>query len=79
MKPDIRMIPDIKWPDIRYCPILKFASTYNMFFLVGLDQWNFVMHPVDAAYTCDPKGMCVCLLPPRGHTSDHVGGHAISQ
>jgi len=22
----------------------------------GLDQWNFVMHPVDAAYTCDPKG-----------------------
>ncbi|KAL4235719.1 hypothetical protein ACF0H5_004111 [Mactra antiquata] len=22
----------------------------------GLDQWNFVMHPVDAAMTCDPKG-----------------------
>jgi len=22
----------------------------------GLDQWNFVMHPVDAAFTCDPKG-----------------------
>ncbi|KAK7114906.1 hypothetical protein V1264_000887 [Littorina saxatilis] len=22
----------------------------------GLDQWNFVMHPVDAALTCDPKG-----------------------
>jgi len=22
----------------------------------GLDQWNFVMHPVNAAATCDPKG-----------------------
>ena len=22
----------------------------------GLDQWNFVMHPIDAAMTCDPKG-----------------------
>jgi len=22
----------------------------------GLDQWNFVMHPVDAAATCDPNG-----------------------
>ena len=22
----------------------------------GLDHWNFVMHPVDAAMTCDPKG-----------------------
>jgi len=22
----------------------------------GLDQWNFVMHPVDAAATCDPRG-----------------------
>jgi len=22
----------------------------------GLDQWNFVMHPVDAALTCDPHG-----------------------
>ena len=22
----------------------------------GLDQWNFVMHPVDAALTCDPNG-----------------------
>ena len=22
----------------------------------GLDQWNFVMHPVNAAMTCDPKG-----------------------
>ncbi|XP_077982364.1 deoxyribodipyrimidine photo-lyase-like [Glandiceps talaboti] len=22
----------------------------------GLDQWNFVMHPVDAAMTCDPCG-----------------------
>ena len=22
----------------------------------GLDQWNFVMHPIDAAFTCDPKG-----------------------
>merc|ERR1719391_1545224 len=22
----------------------------------GLDQWNFVMHPVDAALTCDPDG-----------------------
>jgi len=22
----------------------------------GLDQWNFVMHPVDAAFTCDPQG-----------------------
>ena len=22
----------------------------------GLDQWNFVMHPVNAALTCDPKG-----------------------
>ncbi|XP_076449244.1 deoxyribodipyrimidine photo-lyase-like [Babylonia areolata] len=25
----------------------------------GLDQWNFVMHPVDAALTCDPKGQYV--------------------
>ena len=22
----------------------------------GLDQWNFVMHPVNAAKTCDPRG-----------------------
>jgi len=22
----------------------------------GLDQWNFVMHPVNAALTCDPRG-----------------------
>ena len=22
----------------------------------GLDQWNFVMHPVNAAMTCDPRG-----------------------
>ncbi len=22
----------------------------------NLSQWNFVMHPVDAAFTCDPKG-----------------------
>ena len=22
----------------------------------GLDQWNFVMHPVNAARTCDPRG-----------------------
>ena len=22
----------------------------------GLDQWNFVMHPVNAAHTCDPRG-----------------------
>lgn len=25
----------------------------------GLDQWNFVMHPVDAAFTCDPDGAYV--------------------
>ena len=25
----------------------------------GLDQWNFVMHPVDAAMTCDPEGSYV--------------------
>lgn len=25
----------------------------------GLDQWNFVMHPVDAALTCDPDGAYV--------------------
>nr|KAG5707978.1 hypothetical protein BaRGS_025116 [Batillaria attramentaria] len=25
----------------------------------GLDQWNFVMHPVDAAMTCDPNGQYV--------------------
>ncbi|KAL8619424.1 hypothetical protein ACOMHN_011775 [Nucella lapillus] len=25
----------------------------------GLDQWNFVMQPVDAALTCDPKGQYV--------------------
>ena len=24
--------------------------------MTGLDHWNFVMHPVDAAMTCDPKG-----------------------
>ena len=22
----------------------------------GIDHWNFVMHPVDAAHTCDPNG-----------------------
>ena len=25
----------------------------------GLDHWNFVMHPVDAAMTCDPRGAYV--------------------
>ncbi|XP_052063580.1 deoxyribodipyrimidine photo-lyase-like [Mytilus californianus] len=25
----------------------------------GLDQWNFVMHPIDAAMTCDPDGTYV--------------------
>lgn len=25
----------------------------------GLDHWNFVMHPVDAAMTCDPYGSYV--------------------
>lgn len=25
----------------------------------GLDHWNFVMHPVDAALTCDPDGSYV--------------------
>lgn len=25
----------------------------------GLDHWNFVMHPVDAAMTCDPNGTYV--------------------
>lgn len=25
----------------------------------GLDHWNFVMHPVDAAMTCDPYGTYV--------------------
>lgn len=24
--------------------------------MCGLDHWNFVMHPVDAAMTCDPRG-----------------------
>lgn len=24
--------------------------------MCGLDHWNFVMHPVDAATTCDPYG-----------------------
>ncbi|KAG9272970.1 hypothetical protein AMEX_G12052 [Astyanax mexicanus] len=24
--------------------------------MCGLDHWNFVMHPVDAALTCDPNG-----------------------
>ncbi|XP_030646307.1 uncharacterized protein LOC115826567 [Chanos chanos] len=24
--------------------------------MCGLDHWNFVMHPVDAALTCDPRG-----------------------
>ncbi|CAJ1056766.1 deoxyribodipyrimidine photo-lyase [Xyrichtys novacula] len=27
--------------------------------MCGLDHWNFVMHPVDAAMTCDPKGTYV--------------------
>lgn len=27
--------------------------------MCGLDHWNFVMHPVDAAMTCDPKGSYV--------------------
>ena len=25
----------------------------------GPDHWNFVMHPVDAAMTCDPRGTYV--------------------
>ncbi|KAM9572357.1 uncharacterized protein ACWYII_004351 isoform 2-T3 [Salvelinus alpinus] len=24
--------------------------------MCGLDHWNFVMHPVDTAMTCDPNG-----------------------
>ena len=24
--------------------------------MCGLDHWNFVMHPVSAAMTCDPSG-----------------------
>lgn len=24
--------------------------------MCGLDHWNFVMHPIDAAMTCDPYG-----------------------
>uniref|UniRef100_A0A1A8J898 Photolyase/cryptochrome alpha/beta domain-containing protein n=3 Tax=Nothobranchius TaxID=28779 RepID=A0A1A8J898_NOTKU len=27
--------------------------------LCGLDHWNFVMHPIDAAMTCDPNGSYV--------------------
>lgn len=27
--------------------------------MCGLDHWNFVMHPVDAALTCDPYGTFV--------------------
>uniref|UniRef100_H3CFA9 Si:ch1073-390k14.1 n=1 Tax=Tetraodon nigroviridis TaxID=99883 RepID=H3CFA9_TETNG len=27
--------------------------------MCGLDHWNFVMHPVDAAMTCDPDGSYV--------------------
>ncbi|XP_056138471.1 deoxyribodipyrimidine photo-lyase [Lampris incognitus] len=27
--------------------------------MCGLDHWNFVMHPVDAAMTCDPNGSYV--------------------
>lgn len=27
--------------------------------MCGLDHWNFVMHPVDAAMTCDPYGSYV--------------------
>lgn len=27
--------------------------------MCGLDHWNFVMHPVDAAMTCDPHGTFV--------------------
>lgn len=27
--------------------------------MCGLDLWNFVMHPVDAAMTCDPYGRYV--------------------
>lgn len=27
--------------------------------MCGLDHWNFVMHPVDAALTCDPRGAFV--------------------
>lgn len=27
--------------------------------MCGLDHWNFVMHPVDAAMTCDPHGTYV--------------------
>lgn len=27
--------------------------------MCGLDHWNFVMHPVDAAMTCDPCGSYV--------------------
>ncbi|XP_034541283.1 deoxyribodipyrimidine photo-lyase [Notolabrus celidotus] len=27
--------------------------------MCGLDHWNFVMHPIDAAMTCDPNGTYV--------------------
>nr|XP_057931297.1 deoxyribodipyrimidine photo-lyase [Doryrhamphus excisus] len=33
--------------------------------MCGLDHWNFVMHPVDAAMTCDPYGSYVRLWCPE--------------
>lgn len=33
--------------------------------MCGLDHWNFVMHPVDAALTCDPCGAFVRLWCPE--------------
>ena len=28
-------------------------------FIIGLDQWNFVLHPVHSSVTCDPDGSFV--------------------
>ena len=48
------------WVNIIYtCKLTISTHIHNIVSYLcdlGLDQWNFVMHPVDAAFTCDPKG-----------------------
>ncbi|XP_068168215.1 deoxyribodipyrimidine photo-lyase [Antennarius striatus] len=41
--------------------------------MCGLDHWNFVMHPVDAAMTCDPYGKFVRKwCPELSHLPDEL-------
>uniref|UniRef100_A0A673G4P3 Deoxyribodipyrimidine photo-lyase-like n=1 Tax=Sinocyclocheilus rhinocerous TaxID=307959 RepID=A0A673G4P3_9TELE len=52
----------IAWQEGYRYPLVD-ADTHAMMWqnggMCGLDHWNFVMHPVDAALTCDPYGTYV--------------------